>query len=226
MSLSPAEMEALLLSLRVAVVSVLVGLPVAYGLALLLARRRGGLWLALDVLVHVPLVVPPVVVGWGLLVLLGRQGPLGRWLDEAFGIGLPFTWEGAALAALVMALPLMVRAIRSSLEAQDPALVPVARSLGQGPWRSFLRVTLPLSMPGVLAGAVLGFARALGEFGATITFAASIPGETRTLPLALYGALQVPGGEAQAARYAVLSILLAVAALVISEILARRGAPR
>src|SRR5690606_7935700 len=174
-----------------------------------------------DGLVHLPLVLPPVVVGYLLLVLLGRRGALGGWLFETFGITLAFTWEGAALAAAVMAFPLMVRAMRLSFEAVDQKLETAARTLGASRLDVFLTVTLPLTLPGILAGAVLAFARSLGEFGATITFVSNIPGETRTLPLALYSLIQTPGGEAGAMRLAVLSVLLSLGALAASEFIAR-----
>ncbi|MEE8188140.1 MAG: molybdate ABC transporter permease subunit [Kiloniellales bacterium] len=220
--ISPLEIEALGLSLRVAVWSVVTSLPVGLFVAWLLARRDFVGKSALNGIVHLPLVLPPVVVGYLLLVLLGREGPLGRILLQTFGVSLPFTWEGAALAAAVMAFPLMVRAMRLSLEAVDRRLEAAARTLGAGPARVFLTVTLPLMAPGILVGAVLAFARALGEFGATITFAANIPGETRTLPLALFSLIQTPGGEAMALRLAGLSVLLSLAALAASEIIARR----
>jgi len=172
--------------------------------------------------VHLPLVLPPVAVGYLLLLLLGRNGPLGRLLHDAFGITLPFTWQGAALAAAVMAFPLMVRAMRLSLETVDRRLEAAARTLGAAPIAVFATITLPLMTPGILVGALLAFARSLGEFGATITFAANIPGETRTLPMALYSLTQTPGGEAAALRLAVLSVLLSLAALAASEIAARR----
>ncbi|MFQ6018656.1 MAG: molybdate ABC transporter permease subunit [Kiloniellaceae bacterium] len=220
--LSPLESEALDLSLRVAVWSVLTSLPAGLFVAWLLARREFPGKTALNGVVHLPLVLPPVVVGYLLLVLLGRDGPLGRWLLEVFGVSLPFTWQGAALAAAVMAFPLMVRAMRLSLEAVDRRLEAAARTLGAGPPAVFATVTLPLMAPGILVGALLGFARSLGEFGATITFAANIPGQTRTLPLALFGVIQTPGGESDALRLAVLSVLLALVALAASEIAARR----
>ncbi|MFQ5775972.1 MAG: molybdate ABC transporter permease subunit [Kiloniellaceae bacterium] len=219
---SPLESEALRLSLRVALWSVLTSLPVGLFVAWLLARRdflgKG----ALNGLVHLPLVLPPVVVGYLLLLLLGREGPLGRLLFDWFGVGLPFTWQGAALAAAIMAFPLMVRAMRLSLESVDRRLEAAARTLGASPARVFATVTLPLMAPGIVVGALLAFARSLGEFGATITFAANIPGETRTLPLALYGLIQTPGGEGPALRLAVLSVLLSLAALAASEVVARR----
>ena len=205
-------------------VAVVLTLPPAYGTAWLLARRRFPGRVLLDSAVHLPLVLPPVVTGWLLLLLFGRSGPIGGWLEEHLGITLVFRWTGAALAAAVMALPLMVRAMRLSIEAVDRRLEEAARVLGASPWRAFLTVTLPLSAPGIAAGAMLGFARSLGEFGATITFASNIAGETRTLPLAIYSGLQMPGGEAQVARLAAISITLSIAALVASEVLIRRSA--
>ncbi len=216
------ESEALGLSLRVATWSVVTSLPAGLLVAWLLARREFIGKTALNGLVHLPLVLPPVVVGYLLLVLLGRNGPLGRWLFEVLGVSLPFTLQGAALAAAVMAFPLMVRAMRLSLEAVDRRLEAAARTLGASPMAVFLTVTLPLMAPGILVGALLAFARSLGEFGATITFAANIPGETRTLPLALYGAIQTPGGEAQALRLAGISVLLSLVALAASDVVARR----
>ena len=204
--------------------AVLLTLPPAYALAWLLARRRFPGRLLLDAAIHLPLVLPPVVTGWLLLLLFGRAGPLGGWLEAQFGITLVFRWTGAALAAAVMALPLMVRAMRLSIEAVDRRLVEAARVLGAPPWRAFLSITLPLSAPGIAAGAMLGFARSLGEFGATITFASNIAGETRTLPLAIYSGLQLPGAEAQVTRLAVISIVLSIAALLASELLVRRSA--
>ncbi len=222
LELSPLELEALALSLRVALWSVLTSLPVGLLVAWLLARREFFGKTALNVVVHLPLVLPPVVVGYLLLVLLGREGPLGRLLDDLFGVRLPFTWEGAALAAAVMAFPLMVRAMRLSLESVDRRLEAAARTLGAGPTGVFLTITLPLMAPGIVVGALLGVARSLGEFGATITFAANIPGETRTLPLALYTLTQTPGGEGAALRLAALSVILSLAALAASEYAARR----
>jgi molybdate transport system permease protein len=220
--LTPLESEALGLSLRVAVWSVVASLPFGLAMAWLLARREFYGKTLLNGIVHLPLVLPPVVVGYLLLVLLGRQGPLGAWLFETFGISLPFTWEGAALAAAVMAFPLMVRAMRLSIETVDHNLETAARTLGASRLTVFATITLPLILPGILAGAVLAFARSLGEFGATITFVSNIPGETRTLPLALYSLIQSPGGEAGALRLALLSVLLSLAALGLSEALARR----
>ena len=222
LELSALEQEALGLSLRVAVVSVLVSLPFGLMVAWVLARREFFGKTLVNGLVHLPLVVPPVVVGYLLLLLLGREGPLGGFLYDVFGITVAFTWKGAAVAAGVMAFPLMVRAMRLSLELVDQRLEAAARTLGAGPFDVFVTVTLPLMSPGILAGTILAFARSLGEFGATITFVANIPGETRTLPLALYSLVQTPGGEAGALRLVLLSVLLALVALGASEVLARR----
>ena len=199
-------------------------LPVAFALAWLLARRRFPGRALLDALVHLPLVLPPVVTGFVLLLAFGRSGPIGEWLSDWFGISVMFRWTGAAIAAAVMALPLMVRAIRLGLEAIDPRLEAAARTLGASRARVFASITVPLALPGVIAGAVLGFARAVGEVGATITFVSNIPGETQTLPIAIYSALQVPGGEAAALRLSVVAVLLSLAALMLSEYLARRAA--
>lgn len=198
-------------------------LPPAFALAWLLARGRFRGKVLLDALVHLPLVLPPVVTGWMLLVAFGANGPAGRFFAQVFGLTFMFRWTGAALAAAVMALPLMVRAMRLSIEAVDRRLEGAARTLGAGPWRTFLTVTLPLTLPGILAGLVLGFARSIGEFGATITFVSNIPDQTQTLPLAIYAALQQPGGESIVVRLAVISVLLSLAALVASELLARRS---
>lgn len=221
--LSGAEWAVIALSLRVSLVAVLGTLPIAYGLAWLIARRRFPGRMLLDAAVHLPLVLPPVVTGWLLLLAFGRNGPLGGWLDSTFGITLVFNWTGAALAAAVMALPLMVRAMRLSIEAVDRKLVDAARTLGASRWHAFVTITLPLSLPGIAAGAMLGFARSLGEFGATITFAANIEGQTRTLPLAIYTGLQLPGSEGAVARLAVVSIILSLGALMVSEYLVRRS---
>ena len=224
LGLTSEEWRIVALSLRVSLAAVAVTMPLAYALAWLLARRRFPGRILLDALIHLPLVVPPVVTGWLLLIVFGRAGPVGAWLEQALGITLVFRWTGAALAAGIMALPLMVRAMRLSIEAIDSRLVGAARTLGASPWRAFLSITLPLSAPGILAAAMLGFARSLGEFGATITFAANIAGETRTLPLAIYTGLQLPGAEAQVARLAIISIMLSIAALIVSELLVRRSA--
>jgi molybdate transport system permease protein len=222
LELTALEQEALGLSLRVASVSVLVSLPFGLMVAWVLARREFFGKTLVNGLVHLPLVVPPVVVGYLLLLLLGREGPLGGFLYDVFGITVAFTWKGAAVAAGVMAFPLMVRAMRLSLELVDRRLEAAAHTLGAGRFDVFMTVTLPLMSPGILAGAILAFARSLGEFGATITFVANIPGETRTLPLALYSLVQTPGGEAGALRLVLLSVVLALVALGASEVLARR----
>ncbi|HEY0596268.1 molybdate ABC transporter permease subunit [Sphingopyxis sp.] len=220
--LSPEEWGIVALSLKVGGVAVLATLPVGFALAWILARYRFPGRVVLDALVHLPLVLPPVVTGWLLLIAFGPLGPVGRWLESWFGMTLMFRWTGAALAAAIMALPLMVRAMRLSIEGIDRRLEGAARTLGAGRWHSFRTISLPLALPGVLAALVLGFARSIGEFGATITFVSNIPGETRTLPLAIYSALQVPGGEAMVTRLALLSVALSLGALVLSEWLVRR----
>ena len=220
--LSEFEIEAIWLSAKVSLWAVVLTLPLALAVAWLLARRRfPGKWLV-DGIVHLPLVVPPVVVGYILLSLLGRASAFGAWLADAFGLALVFSWRGAALAAGVMAFPLMVRAMRLSLEAVDRRLEVAARTLGAGPARVFATITLPLIFPGVLTATVLGFARALGEFGATITFAGNVPGETRTLPLAIYSALQSVEGQEASFRLTIIAIVIAVVALAASEAIARR----
>ena len=221
--LDTAEWAIVALSLKVGAAAMLVTLPLAFALAWLLARVRFPGRILVDALVHLPLVVPPVVTGWVLLILFAPAGAIGAPLQSVFGTSVLFRWTGAAIAAGIMALPLMVRAMRLSIEAVDRRLEDAARTLGAGAWRVFWTITLPLSVPGVLAGAVLGFARSIGEFGATITFVSNIPGETQTLPLAIYAALQAPGGEATVWRLAAVSIALSLAALVASELLARRG---
>jgi molybdate transport system permease protein len=210
------------LSLKVSLVAVVAMLPIAFGIALLLARVRFPGKLLVDGIIHLPLVLPPVVTGWLLLLAFAPGGPLGAPLN-AIGVSLMFRWTGAAVAAGVMSLPLMVRAIRLSLEAVDRRLEGAARTLGASPLRVFRTITLPLALPGVWAGAVLGFARSLGEFGATITFVSNVPGETQTLPIAIYSALQVPGSDALVARLAGISVLLSLGALLVSEWLSRRG---
>ncbi len=226
MLLSPAELEVLGLSLKVAFWGVLCSLPVALALAYLLARADFPGKILLDGVVHLPLVLPPVVIGYLLLVLLGRNGPLGAWLAENLGIVFAFRWTGAALAASVMGLPLAVRAIRQAIEAVDRKLEAAASTLGAPPLAVFASVTLPLILPGVLNGMLLSFARSLGEFGATITFVSNIPGETQTLPLAIYSLTQVPGGDARALRLCVLSVAISLSALVVSEVLLRRARRR
>jgi molybdate transport system permease protein len=190
-------------------------------MAWVLARLRFPGRSLLNAVVHLPLVLPPVVTGYVLLILFGHNGVLGRWLETHIGFTFAFNWKGAALASAVMGFPLLVRAIRLAVEAVDPKLEAAARTLGAGPGDVFVSVTLPLIAPGIVAGTLLGFARALGEFGATITFVANIPGETQTLPIALYSALQVPGGEIHALRFVMLSLLLAIAALAASEYFSR-----
>lgn len=220
MGMSAEEWGIVVLSLQVSLAAIAGALPVAFCLAWVLARMRFPGKILLDGLVHLPLVLPPVVIGWLLLIAFAPEGPGGRFL-ALFGVSVLFRWTGAAIAAAVMALPLMVRAIRLSLEAVDPRLEQAALTLGAGPWRTFATITLPLAAPGVLAGAVLGFARSLGEFGATITFVSNIPEETRTLPLAIYAALQLPGGDSTVWRLALMAVTLSLAALVASETLSR-----
>jgi len=224
--LTAAELAILGLSLKVAFWSMLASLPVALGLAMLLARTEFPGKTLLDGVIHLPLVLPPVVIGYLLLVGFGRSGPIGAFLEQQLGIVFAFRWTGAALAAAVMGLPLAVRAMRQAIEALDRRLEAAAATLGAGPFAVFATVTLPLIGPGVLNGMLLAFARSLGEFGATITFVSDIPGETQTLPLAIFGLTQVPGGDAQALRLCVLSILLSLAALIGSELLLRRARRR
>lgn len=220
--LHETEVQALLLSLRIALVAVACALPPAIAVAVLLARGRFPGKTVVDGLVHLPLVLPPVVVGYLLLITLGTRAPLGAWLLETFGIRFIFSWTGAALAAGLITFPFQVRAIRLAIEAIDPGLSDAARTLGAGAVDRFVNITLPLALPGILAGAITAFAASLGEFGAIITFVSNIPGETRTLPLAIYTAIQTPGGEVAAARLAGLSIALALAGLILSEVAARR----
>jgi molybdate transport system permease protein len=225
-SLTPEETAAILLSLKVASVATLASLPFGVWIAWVLARKTFPGKALLDAAVHLPLIIPPVVTGYLLLLLFGRRGPLGAFLAEHFGIVFAFRWTGAALACAVMGFPLLVRAIRLSMEAVDPKLEAAGQTLGAHPALVFLTVTLPLSLPGILAGTVLSFARAFGEFGATITFVSNIPGETQTLPTAIYTFTQVPGGDAQALRLTLISIAIAAVAIVLSELLARRSARR
>jgi len=221
--LTPEEWGIVALSLRVSLLAVAATLPLAFAIAWALARGRFPGKILLDAVVHLPLVLPPVVTGWLLLLAFGRRGPVGEWLEQAFGVSVMFRWTGAAIAAAVMALPLMVRAARLSIEAVDRRLEQAARTLGASRARVFATITLPLCAPGILAAVVLGFARSLGEFGATITFVSNIPGETRTLPIAIYSALQVPGGEGIVTRLAIVSVVLSLLALIASEALARRS---
>lgn len=220
--LSAADWDIITLSLKVSLAAVLLTLPFAFAIAWVLARGRFPGKLLLDAAVHLPLVLPPVVIGWLLLLALGPAGPAGELLDRWFGVSVMFRWTGAAIAAGVMALPLMVRAIRLSIEAIDGRIEDAARTLGAGPGWCFLTILLPLSLPGVATAFILGFARSIGEFGATITFVSNIPGETRTLSLAIYSALQVPGSDAAVWRLALVSITLSLGALILSEALSRR----
>jgi len=221
-TMTPLEIEALSLSLLVSGWAVAGSLPLGLACAWLLARRDFPGKALVDGVIHLPLVLPPVVVGYALLVLLGRRGVVGAWLFDWFGITIAFTWKGAAIASAVIAFPLMVRAIRLSLESVDRGLEQAARTLGCGPVRTFFSVTLPLMLPGVLTGVILAFARSLSEFGATITFVSNIPGETRTLPIALYALTQSPGGDAAALRLCIISVGVAFTALLASDLLARR----
>lgn len=222
MMLSAAELEIISLSLKVAMTAVLFSLPLGVGAAWLLARYRFPGRDLVSGLIHLPLVLPPVVTGYFLLSLFGRSGPIGAWL-EPLGIVFAFDWTGAALAAGIMGFPLMVRSVRLAFDMADSGLEQAAATLGASPLQRFLTVTLPLALPGVIAGAVLAFAKALGEFGATITFVSSIPGETRTLPLAIYSLTQVPGGEAAALRLVLISAGVSILALVVSEVMVRRA---
>jgi len=222
LTLSPLEAEALRLSLLVSVAAVSCSLPFGILVAWLLARKQFPGKVVLDGLVHLPLVLPPVAVGYLLLVTMGRHGLIGGWLHDVFGITFAFNWKGAALASAVISFPLLVRAIRLSIEAIDQGVEAAAATLGASPWSVFLTVTLPLSLPGIAAGIILAFARSLSEFGATITFVASIPGETRTLPVALYGVTQSAGGDAEALRLCILSVALALITLVAADGMARR----
>jgi len=221
--LSDAEWVALSLSLKVALAAVLCSLPFAFLSAVLLARCRFRGKALVDGLIHLPLVLPPVALGYLLLISLGTRAPLGAFLLENFGIRFVFSWTGAALASAILTFPFQVRAIRLSLEAQDPGLAEAAETLGAGPLDRLLSLYLPLAIPGILGGLVTAFAACLGEFGAIITFVSNIPGETRTIPLAIYTAIQTPGGEAAAARLASLSILLALLGLVLADVIARRA---
>ncbi|AOL20575.1 molybdate ABC transporter permease protein [Xanthomonas citri pv. malvacearum str. GSPB1386] len=223
---APEELTAIGLSLKVAIVAALASLPPGIACGWLLARRRFPGKALLDALLHLPLVMPPVVTGYALLVVLGTQGPVGSWLLEHLGIQFAFRWTGAALACAAMGFPLMVRAIRLSIEATDRRLEAAAATLGAGPWRVFFSITLPLAWPGLVAGVVLAFAKALGEFGATITFVSNIPGETQTLSSAIYGLMQVPGMESGIWRLAGVALAISLAALLLSEWLVRRPHPR
>ena len=223
---SPEELTAIRLSLRVAFWAMLWSLPVGVGVALLLARGRFRGKSLLNAIVHLPLVMPPVVTGYLLLLLFGRKGPLGRVLAESLGIVFAFRWTGAALACAVMGFPLMVRSIRLSLDAVDRRLEDAAGTLGANPFWVFATITLPLILPGIVAGMILSFARGLGEFGATITFVSNIPGETQTLPTAIYTLIQVPGGDLAALRLTLVSIAISLAALLVSEWVIERASRR
>ena len=224
--ISPAEWTAIALSLRVAVVATLIATPFGVAAAWLLARRDFWGKSLLDALIHLPLVLPPVVTGYLLLLTFGRRGLVGEWLADHLGIVFAFRWTGAALACGIMSFPLLVRPIRLSIEAIDSKLEQAASTLGAAPWRVFLNITLPLALPGILAGMVMGFAKALGEFGATITFVSNIPGETQTISSAIYALIQTPDGDAAALRLVVISAILAIAALLASELFARRATQR
>jgi molybdate transport system permease protein len=222
MTLTPEEWSAVVLSLRVGLVGVLVSLPAAVLLAYVLARGRFRGKALLDALVHLPLVLPPVVTGYALLLAFGRRGVLGEVLEDVFGITIAFRWTGAAVAAAVMGFPLLVRAARLSFEAIDRRLEVAARTLGGSAGHVFLTISLPLALPGILAGSILSFARGLGEFGATITFVSNIPGETQTIPIAIYGLLQSPTGDLAAMRLSILSVALSLGALLFSDAVSRR----
>lgn len=221
-ALSAEEWQAITLSLKVASVATIASLPFGIAVGWLLARGRFPGKTVLDAFVHLPLVLPPVVTGYVLLILFGRRGPIGAWLEANFGIVLSFRWTGAALACAVMGFPLMVRAVRLAIEAIDTRLEAAAGTLGAHPLWVFLTITLPLALPGVIAGSVLAFAKALGEFGATITFVSNIPGETQTIPAAIYNYTQMPGGDLGALRLSLIAALIALGALVASEWLSRR----
>ncbi|KAB7897877.1 molybdate ABC transporter permease subunit [Rouxiella sp. S1S-2] len=223
MILSEYEWQAVVLSIKIASLAVVISLPLGILMAWILVRCRFPGKSLLDSVIHLPLVLPPVVIGYLLLVVMGRRGIIGEWLYDWFGFSVSFSWKGAVLASAVMAFPLMVRAIRQSLEAIDTRLEQAAKTLGASVWKVFFTITLPLSLPGIIVGIVLSFARSLGEFGATITFVSNIPGETRTIPLAMYTLIQTPGAEGAAARLCTLAILLSLAALLISDLLARRS---
>jgi molybdate transport system permease protein len=225
-TISPEEFTAIKLSLRVAGVATLISLPLGILVAFVLSRGRFRGKVVLDGLVHLPLVLPPVVTGYILLLLFGRRGPLGAFLEQTLGLVLSFRWTGAALAAAVMGFPLMVRAIRLAMDTIDRRSEEAAATLGASPIWVFLTVTLPLSLPGIVAGVMLGFAKALGEFGATITFVSNIPGETQTIPAAIYTYTQTPGGEEGAFRLSLVAVALSFAALIVSELLARRSNQR
>jgi len=223
--LNPEEMQALVLSIKVSLLSVVISLIPALFCAKVLSGRNFRGKTVLDAVIHLPLVIPPVVTGYFLLVYLGRKSAVGGFLDS-IGISLAFNWKGAAVAAAVISFPLIVRSMRLSIESIDSGLYDAAKTLGAGKFRIFMSVTLPLALPGIISGCVLGFARSLGEFGATITFVSNIPGETETLPLAIYSLTQTPGGEAMAARLCLISVMIALSALAVSEVISRKTSKR
>ena len=222
----PQEWNAIKLSLQVAVVAVVLSLPLGIYVAYVLARKEFWGRQLLNAVVHLPLVLPPVVTGYILLLWFGRRAPLGGFLEQTFGLVLAFRWTGAVLAAAIMAFPLMVRAIRLAIEAVDPKLEQAAQTLGASRFQVFMSVTLPLIVPGILAGSVLAFAKALGEFGATITFVSNIPNQTQTIPSAIYALMQVPGSDTATARLVIVSIIISISALLVSEWMARRMSKR
>lgn len=226
MGLNPAEWDALRLSVQIAVTAVIASLPFGVFIGWLLAKKEFPGKMLLELVVMLPLVLPPVVTGFLLLMLLGRQGLLGGWLEQSFGVRLVFDWKGAAVASAIVSFPLMVRAIRLSFAAIDPRWEQMARSLGARRVDAFWSVTLPLARPGIIAGSVLAFARCIGEFGATIMLAGNIPGETRTIPLFIYNQLEVPGGWEQSYKLVIVSVLISAAALLAGELLDRRGKKR
>lgn len=224
--MSELEYQALMLSLKVGTYAVVWLIPIGVALAWLLSRKEFIGKSILDSLIHLPLVLPPVVIGYLLLISLGRQGYLGGWLYEHFGLIFSFNWKGAVIACIVVALPLMVRSVRLSLDTVDPRLEHAASTLGASPLKVFVTITLPLTIPGIITGTMLSFARSLGEFGATISFVSNIPGETQTIPLAMYNFIETPGAEMEAARLCIISIALALSTLMISEWLNRKAAAR
>lgn len=223
MTLSAEEWEVIRLSLKIALWCVAISSLPALAVAWILARCQFPGKALLSALVHLPMVIPPVVTGYLLLVVLGRNGFIGRWLFETFNISLVFTWQGAVIATAIMSFPLMVRALRSGFEAHDWRLNEAAATLGKGPYATFVSITLPLLLPAIISAVTLGFARALGEFGATITFVSNIPGETRNLPIAIYSLLQIPGGDERIIRLVIVSVIISFVAIAVSEWLARRG---
>ena len=220
--ITATELEALRLSLKISSIAIICALPLAIATASLLSRSDFPGKTLLDGLVHLPLILPPVVMGYVLLITFGTRAPIGAWLQDTFAFRFIFSWTGAALASAIVTFPFQVRAIRLAMETIDPGLTDAAKTLGAGPLDRFVSITLPLALPGIIAGAITAFAASLGEFGAIITFVSNIPGETRTLPLAIYTAIQTPGGEEAAGRLVILSVLLAFTGLILSELAARR----